>query len=272
MPNAKIQSRTDVQLLGIIDAKGYGHLSSEFVTQFMPSNALDTVGVTVNDIDSLMLGMVMSEGQYVGDSIVPMGIDVYRLKRALPYPIFSNFNPEDYYSPDDLIASKIYNATRLGMPDSIAKVYRNNKQVPIGSSSRRARTRIFQKYKESPETFNDPERFAEWFPRLYIKNSYGTGRVMRFYNTSLALHYTKHITADSTTHMRKAIMAVTPEVVNNNNMELSISPGDKVTRTNSSHSHGSPRLQHRSDPAGSGPAQPLPLAIGRLHRGQRNDI
>ncbi len=47
---------------------------------------------------------------------------------------------------------------------------------------------------------------------------------MRFYNTSLALHYTKHITADSTTHMRKAIMAVTPEVVNNNNMELSISP------------------------------------------------
>ncbi len=131
VPNAKIQSRTDVQLLGIIDAKGYGHLSSEFVTQFMPSNALDTVGVTVNDIDSLMLGMVASEGQYVGDSIVPMGIDVYRLKRALPYPIFSNFNPEDYYSPDDLIASKIYNATRLGMPDSIAKVYRNNKQVPI---------------------------------------------------------------------------------------------------------------------------------------------
>lgn len=47
---------------------------------------------------------------------------------------------------------------------------------------------------------------------------------MRFYNTSLALHYTKHISADSTTHMRKAIMAVTPEVVNNNNMELSISP------------------------------------------------
>ena len=49
---------------------------------------------------------------------------------------------------------------------------------------------------------------------------------MRFYNTSLALHYAKHITADSTTHY-SAIMAVTPEVVNNNNMELSISPQTK---------------------------------------------
>lgn len=225
VPNAKIQSRTNVQLLGIIDAKGYGHLSSEFVTQFMPANALDTVGVTVNDIDSLMLGMVMSNGQYVGDSIVPMGIDVYRLNRALPYPIFSNFNPEDYYSPDDIIASKIYNATLLGMPDSIAKTYRNNKQVPVEVKLPVELGReFFKKYKENPEIFNDPEQFAKWFPGLYIKNSYGTGRVMRFYNTSLALHYTKHITADSTTHMRMPIMAVTPEVVNNNNIELSISP------------------------------------------------
>lgn len=225
VPNAKIRSRTNVQLLGIIDAKGYGHLSSEFVTQFMPANALDTVGVTVNDIDSLMLGMVMSNGQYVGDSIVPMGIDVYRLNRALPYPIFSNFNPEDYYSPDDIIASKIYNATLLGMPDSIAKTYRNNKQVPVEVKLPVELGReFFKKYKENPEIFNDPEQFAKWFPGLYIKNSYGTGRVMRFYNTSLALHYTKHITADSTTHMRMPIMAVTPEVVNNNNIELSISP------------------------------------------------
>lgn len=68
----KVQSRTVAQLLGRIDAKGFGSLESSVVTQFMPSVALANSAVTAADIDSLMLYMYMATGEYVGDSISPI--------------------------------------------------------------------------------------------------------------------------------------------------------------------------------------------------------
>lgn len=53
--NARVQSRTTHQLLGVIDAKGFGNLKSDIVTQFMPAASIDTSYVTINDIDSVKL-------------------------------------------------------------------------------------------------------------------------------------------------------------------------------------------------------------------------
>ena len=49
----KIKSRTLTQLLGRINAQGYGDLTSDVVTQFMPAGVIDTSGVNVDDIDSI---------------------------------------------------------------------------------------------------------------------------------------------------------------------------------------------------------------------------
>lgn len=43
----RVQSRTILQLLGNIDAEGYGSFSSDVVTQFMPSQTIPYTDVTL---------------------------------------------------------------------------------------------------------------------------------------------------------------------------------------------------------------------------------
>lgn len=80
--NRKVQSRTVVQLLGKIDADGYGLLKSDVVTQFMPSNVMETEGVT--SIDSIKLRLAIPPEALWVIRLVPMGLEVYRLDRQLP--------------------------------------------------------------------------------------------------------------------------------------------------------------------------------------------
>lgn len=222
--NDKIQSRTIRQLLGRIEAKGYGDFSSDFVTQFMPALNIDTTGITADDIDSLKLVMKIAAGGYTGDSVIPMGLNVYRLSRQLPSPIYSDFDPKDYYSENNLLGSAIYTATALGVTDTITKQTYRTVSVNLPLSLGRD---MFNRYKIDPSTFASPDAFAEWFPGIYVSNSYGAGRVMDFTTTDLVMYYHRDTTydgRDTTYYYQSAYFATTPEVVTNNNISFTISP------------------------------------------------
>lgn len=226
--NPSVQSRTITQMLGKINAKGYGSIKSDIVTQFMPANSLDTTGVTVESIDSLKLIMLMYNGRYIGDSIVPMGLDVYKLDKALPSPIYSDFDPQGYYSESSKIASAIYTANVLGYSDSIVEAkYSDSRIIEIKLPTEMGRE-FFQKYKDSPETYSNPISFTKWFPGLYIRNSFGSGRIMRFDYTRLYLYYSKTVPSESTgrdtTYQAASIfLAASPVVISNNNISLDLS-------------------------------------------------
>ena len=136
--NSAVQSRTLLQLLGRIDAAGYGALSSDVVTQFMPS-------------------------------ITPMGIEVYRLNRDLPSPIFSNFDPAGYYDPSQKIGSLIYNASTLGESDSLKNASYHTISVNL---PRELAQEFFTAYKNDPSSFSSPSSFINRvFKGIYIRNS-----------------------------------------------------------------------------------------------------
>ena len=221
----KIQSRTLTQLLGKIDAKGFGYLSSDVVTQFMPADQIDTVGVSANNIDSIKLILQIPNGGYVGDSIAPMGLNIYRLNKQLPSPIYSDFNPEGYYSKGDLIGSAVYSANALAENDSIKKLPFRSIYVNLPISLGRE---LFNKYKETPSIYSDPVQFAQFFPGIYISNSYGSGRVMKISNSQVKLYYHKTVKMedtgkDSTYYKVGNYFAVTPEIITNNNIKYQIS-------------------------------------------------
>lgn len=218
----KVQSRTTTQLLGLINAKGYGTLRSDVVTQFMPTIDLDTTGVTVDDIDSIKLVMRIALGGYTGDSIAPMGVKVYQLDKQLPSPIYSDFSPTEYYSPQSELGAAIYTATALGMSDSIADLTYRSVEVDLPVSLGK---KFFNRYKSNPETFSTPSAFAQWFPGLYITNSYGSGRVMHFKSTDMRIYYRQHDEENDTIYNKTGVyFAVTPEIVTNNNIDMAISP------------------------------------------------
>ena len=225
VPIEKVQSRTISQLFGRIDASGYGRLSSDVVTQFMPATPLDTNTIKAENIDSMLLVMSVTKGEYMGDSIVPLGLDIYRLDRQLPSPIYSNFDPEDYYSKDNLMASVMYNISN----NSNGKVNTDGHtdisvKLPLDFAKS-----LYLQYLANPSSFSSPTAFAQVFPGFYIKNSFGSGRLTRVTNTQMKLHYhydTKNETTgkDSVATGVGNYFAVTPEIICNNNVTYTISP------------------------------------------------
>ena len=55
VPNEKIPARVINQLLGLIKAKNYGTLTSDYVTEFMPVTDFDDEGMSLETIDSVKL-------------------------------------------------------------------------------------------------------------------------------------------------------------------------------------------------------------------------
>ena len=217
-----VSSMTATQLLGSIDAKNFGSLKSDFVAQFMPAQTIETEGVTTETIDSIKLVMTIPLDGFIGDSITPMGLNVYTLSKPLPSPIYSDFDPDGYYSEADLIASKVYNATALSRSDSIAKLLYRTVDVMLPTEIGR---KLYQKYIDSPEIFTNPDEFVKFFPGLYVANSYGNGRIMKVEETKLQMFYHKNVTIDekdTTIYANANYFAVTPEVVSNNNIRLSL--------------------------------------------------
>lgn len=222
-----IQSRTLTQLLGSIETPEYGRLSSDFVTEFMPSSTIDTTGVTRNDIDSIDIFLKVPLGSYTGDSITPMKVDIFKLSKNLPFPIYSDFEAKDYYNPADRIGSRTYTMTTLNR-DS-ARYYTSNIynevteyyqiiKVPL---PKEMGVQLFDLYKTQPEMFKDPLSFAKIFPGIYATTTYGDGRVVRVTSTTLNLYFKKRTQIDdkdTIVNRAYAYMGVTPEVVTNNNI------------------------------------------------------
>lgn len=224
--NPVVVSRTLSQLVGSLDAPGYGKISSDFVAQFMPSAAIDTTNFTIADIDSLTLFMQMERGAFSGDSLVPMGLQVHRITRDLPYPIYSDFDPAGYYAATPL-ASAIYTASTKDEPDSIKELSTIVTRMPMPIELARE---LYQAYLDDPAVYNDPTRFANTvFKGIYVKSSYGSGRITDFTTTSMRMYYHKTVyNTDSarydTTNYYGDYYAVAPEVIVNNNIRFDIAP------------------------------------------------
>ena len=221
----KVQSRTIAQLIGNIDAPGFGKLSSDVVTQFMPASVIDTANISIDRIDSLVLVMQIAKGEFIGDSIAPLGFDIYKLNRQLPSPIYSDFNPEDYYSPDDMIASKIYNVA-VNSAESVNSTGGVDIRVKLPLDFAKD---LYQSYLDNPASYNSPTAFANVFPGFYIKNSFGSGRLTRVSANYMSLYY-NYDAYDSTTESDSTYVgqgdyyAVTPEIITNNNVKMQVAP------------------------------------------------
>jgi hypothetical protein len=150
-------------------------------------------------------------------------MSVYRLNRQLPTPLFSDFDPTDYFDPNDLLGTAPYSprsATRVY--DSATGAYYLEVSVPMPLSLARE---LWTEYVTNPNTFRSPSAFAQFFPGVYIANTFGSGRVMNFTKTELAVYYRqKNIVndRDTITTVMQNYMAATPEVLSNNIINLSI--------------------------------------------------
>lgn len=222
--NSRVQSRTTTQLLGAIKADNYGILRSDYVVQMLPTNLIDTVGLSAADIDSVKLLLVFDKDGFVGDSLAPIGINLYSLDKLLPYPIYSNESAEGFYNPANLMGSAAFSAA--GYDDSIAGSSYRFVYVPMPIQFGRD---FFNKFVEDPQLFSDPERFTkEFFKGFYVKHAFGSGRVTRITDTRWLMYYHRTYEAtdsngvayDSIVPQYGIYMAAAPEMVGNSNIKF----------------------------------------------------
>ncbi len=172
----------------------------------------------------------MYKDGFAGDSVVPMGLTGYELNKQLPSPIYSDFTPDGYYDPSAPIGSTSYSALIDGAEDigadsegSIIKDIKVTLPTEFG-------VRLYNQFKTSEATFATPQTFAKWFPGLYIANSFGSGRVTRIVNNMINVYYRSVMPIPDTDPQRDTVfnlvgsyMAVTPEVITNNNIVYKMS-------------------------------------------------
>ena len=224
--NDRVQMRTTTKMLGDLNAAGFGRVTASAVTMWMPAAAIDTTSLTQESIDSCRLILrVPYTGGYTGNDHSPMRLNVYSLTKALPSPIYSDFDPSGYYDPSGLLASESYSPLS-GWVEVTDPVYLSTGtsqdtvrviSVPMPISMAQD---VYNAYKEDPSRFSSPRTFADIFPGIYITNSYGSGHVLNISATEFNVYYHRHVVVNDTTEVDSAYvqtyMASTPEVVSNN--------------------------------------------------------
>lgn len=211
-------------VLGNLAIENYGTLKSDVVTQFLPSTALDTANYSYNNVDSLFLTLRYALGNYIGDSIAPMGLTVYPLNKMLPNTITSDFNPEGYYNTTPL-ASTTYNTLPESNKLNSSETYR---EILVKLPQKLGRD-IFKDFQDNPANFADGDVFSEKvFPGVYMRSSFGSGRMTVISSASLTFYLRKitvvNDTLNDTINAIHQYMLSTPEVISNNNLHYRMSP------------------------------------------------
>ena len=225
-------SRTISQMIGCVDAPGYGLLSSNVVTQFMPAITLDTAGVKLEDVDSLKLHFTFEKTGFTGDSIAPMGIEVYPLTKTLSTPIYSNFDPTGYFDDSLKLGQTVYNLTWSSLPKAEQGTTTRTLDISLPQSLAK---KLYSAYLENPASYASPTFFSEnVFKGPFIKSSYGSGRILRVSKTVMNMYYHRTAPVAGATPPRATTIvgigsyyAVTPEVISNNSISLSMAQSVK---------------------------------------------
>ena len=232
--DARVQMRTSTKMLGALSSEGYGDLPASAVTMWMPAMNIDTTNMKADWIDSCRLKLrIPYTNGYTGNAKAPMRLDVYRLNKSLPSPIYSDFDPTGYY--DELLASESYSPTS-GWAE-VAQSYTSGSlvtdtvrviSVPMPVSLGKE---LYNAFVSDPVKFSNPRTFADIFPGIYITNSYGSGHVINIQATQFDVYYHKHIVKNDTTEVdstfSQSYLASTPEVISNNIINFDID--DQIT-------------------------------------------
>lgn len=234
---AVIDSRSTTCLVGRFDVEDYGKLECNFVARMMAASSIsfpDSIGP--ERVDSMKLLLRAPRNEVFGDSLAPQQIAVYKLDRQLPSDITNAFDPTGYYDPEKPLAKRSYVLSALGMDESYFN-QATNRTIPMTPGNDVAWGRkIIEDYRTNPDIFAWPSSFAEYFPGLYVEQTFGRGCLINIGSADFNIYYhtladESYENADGETVTRQihvpdsiAPFALAPEVLSSNNITYTPSP------------------------------------------------
>lgn len=233
-----VYARTTSGLLGEIYDPLYGNIKSDYLCQFYCPENYQFQNTPLNGvIDSMDLRIFYSS--WVGDSLTPMQVTVYPITTVPERNFYTNVDPEKYCDMQTVLGQKMYTAYDVTISDSVRNGLTSTTYTPVVRV--KLPTEIGQDfYNETvnnPSSFENQDAFNQYFPGLYITNTFGSGNLLTVYQTSFFIYYRYTVEGsagqDSIVNGREQFN-VTREVIQlnhvaNANLEPLLLPDEKYT-------------------------------------------
>lgn len=182
-----VYAKTDSALLGEIYDPLYGNLKSDYMCQFYCPDDYQFAHTPIDGrIDSVHFQINYKSS--VGDTLVPMRAEIFRLTAPLKNDYYTNFDPEEYCNMQESMGMRTYTAY-----NEKASEYEKAYPRVVIPVSREFGQSFYDETVNHPETFKNQESFNQFFPGLYVTTTFGTGNVLNVESSFLYIYYNYYI-------------------------------------------------------------------------------
>ena len=193
-----IFAKTSDFLLGEMYDPLYGNIKADVLCQFYCEEGFQFHRPPINGlVDSVELIMFYFTNSYggldvYGDTMTPMQVSVFPIDRPLKRNYYSNENPANFCDMNNPLAVKSYTAYDVGVPDHIRYevdgygdfIFTPSLTIKLPTELGQ---RIYDETINNPSTFASQSAFNEFFPGLYLTNTYGSGCIIKTNSFGLTL-------------------------------------------------------------------------------------
>lgn len=232
-----IYARTIYGSLGEIYDPLYGSLKSDFMCQFYcPDNFRFSHTPIDGKIDSVKFEINYSS--WTGDSLTPMRAQIYEVTQSLDRNFYTNIDPEKYCNMQNSLGTQTYTAYDMTVSDSIRNdlytTFQPNVtiQMPVELGQR-----FYDATINTPEVFNNQETFNEFFPGVYVTNTFGSGNILNIDGSGLRIYYNyaaKDTAGQDSLVTTSILFSATTEIVQlnrlkNTDIDHLLKPNDSIS-------------------------------------------
>ena len=192
-----IFAKTSDCLLGEMYDPVYGNIKSDILCQFYCEEGFKFAHTPIDGkIDSTELMIVypfkdVCKLYAYGDTMTPMQVSVYPVNKPIKRNFYTNDNPELYCDMGNPLGSKSYSAFDASVPDSVYYQMENGYYIYSPNITVKLPTELGQKFYDetvnNPSTFESQSAFNEFFPGMYITNTFGSGCVIKTMGSNIGL-------------------------------------------------------------------------------------
>lgn len=235
-----VYARTTYGSLGEIYDPLYGNLKSDFMCQFYcPEDFRFKHTPASGKIDSVEFKILYNS--WIGDSLTPMRVQLYEVTTPLQRDFYTNVDPKDYCNLQKDLGLKTYSSYDMTVPDSIRNATNSsgNKTFQPNVTIRMPQElgqRFYDATINTPEVYANQNAFNNFFPGIYVTNTFGTGNILNIEASVMYIYYKYTVkgSADQDSLVQAAeAFSVTNEIIQLNrfkNTDIShlLEPNDSI--------------------------------------------
>ena len=175
-----IYAKTSDCLLGEMYDPTFGIIKADLLCQFYCEEGFTFFHKPIgNKIDSVVLYIYYPLNEYggivaFGDTLTPMQVTVFPVNKPLMRNFYTNDDPTLYCDMENPLGSATYTLYDMTVPYELREAGEYAPAVRIKLPTALGQ-KLYDETLNNPSTFNNQNSFNEFFPGIYITNTYGSG-------------------------------------------------------------------------------------------------